>query len=478
MRPRSSFSMGVVTAVVAGCTFSNLASYEIAGEGEGGTPSDGVTGQNEGGAGEGEGGAASCPGAAGPIAVGASEPCSETPDGTAIVYPLKDDPRGACKRGTKTCTGTGKFDKCVGATGPSARDCTSTNDNDCNGVPDASECKGCTKADTTEGKLGDAVSCFDFPPPAQPVGPCSAGTKTCKASADKKSLVWGSCVGAVGPTATKDTCGGTSDENCNGVPHDECPCVTGETRLCGDCSRTVQVCSAAGTFPACPTSSSNTYNGVTVGGACSGGTGACYRSGTVVCPAGGGNATCSSLPAPPGSRNCTSSADNDCNGVADNAEGICRCDGTAPIGSGGSCGANACGAGSRTCNSAGASAAWSGCGGIPNVPGNLGATCGCRGSIQCSGVCSNSRPGPAVSEAYVTQENFSCCFINYNKRFGGSCTAGSTYYDCYTERLSGGGSCDVVAGGGGGDCGCTVNFHNNGTDGAQCRVHIRQYGCN
>jgi len=121
---------------------------------------------------------------------------------------------------------------------------------------------------------------------------------------------------------------------------------------------------------------------------------------------------------------------------------------------------------------------WSGCGNIPNVPGNLGATCGCRGTIQCSGVCSNSRPGPAVSEAYSQQENFSCCSINYNKTFGGGCTAGSTYYDCYVEKLSGGGSCDVLGGGGGSSCTCTVNFHNNGLEGAQCRVHIRQYGCN
>ena len=424
--------------------------------------------------------ASSCPGKDGPVAVGASEDCNETEDGKPVTFTLENDPRGICKRGRKICTGSGKFDRCVGVVAAKTRNCTSQDDNDCNGVADNPECTGCQKGDTTEAKIGDTESCFPFPLPAKPVGPCKSGLKTCQATADKKSLEWSSCGGAVGPTTAKDSClTATSDDNCNGTPIEDCPCTVGQTKVCGNCGGTVVTCTATG-WPACPPSSLNLYNGRAVGQTCSGGTGACYRAGTVVCPAGGGNATCSSLPAAPSARNCTSSADNDCNGIADNAEGLCRCDGVYSPGFATQSGCESpCGNGTRTCTSYGSSAAFAGCVGRRAPPPNLNQACGsCGGVYDCNGNCTKSTPTDLGREYEYRSpgyyEEYSCCFINYNRDFGGTCDPGFRYSRRTMERISGGGLCTWNYDGGNTSCWVGAHFENQGLEGARCRAHIYQ----
>jgi hypothetical protein len=41
-------------------------------------------------------------------------------------------------------------------------------------------------------------------------------------------------------------------------------------------------------------------------------------------------------------------------------------------------------------------------------------------------------------------------------------------------KLSGGGTCELVSQGSGNSCKVTVRFHNNGTEGAQCRIVIKE----
>lgn len=141
--------------------------------------------------------------------VGETQPCGEHPglDGTGI-----------CKGGEQKCepgnnNTTSAFGQCTGSTGPAARDCSSTEDNDCNGTPDTSESAcGCT--------LGEEAVCNTHPQDG--TGNCHAGTQVCVAGANGGANVFGTCTGAVGPLAA-DTCTAGDDANCNGIPNEGCP---------------------------------------------------------------------------------------------------------------------------------------------------------------------------------------------------------------------------------------------------------------
>lgn len=186
---------------------------------------------------------------------------------------------GICKRGTQTCA-AGTWGACTGAISAAARDCTSAADNNCDGLPDntVDAVCGCTAATSRAcnqhpGKDGN--------------GPCKAGTQSCVVSVDKKSSAWATCAGDVAPAAA-DTCDGTNDNNCNGIPHDACACVNGTTQACGAsalgiCKKGTQTCTA-GSFPT-----------------------AC--TGEVKAQA----------------RDCTSTSDNDCNGIVDKMDATCVC---------------------------------------------------------------------------------------------------------------------------------------------------------
>ena len=214
---------------------------------------------------------------------------------------------GICKKGSQTCTGAA-WGACVGAVFAGARDCTSTLDNDCDGHPDNTIDAVCACAS------GATQACGQHPG-QDGNGPCKAGSQTCAVAADKKSSAWGACIGSVGP-APADGCDQMNDDNCNTILHEGCTCVNGAPRACGPsaigiCKPGTQTCTNA-TWPT----------------ACTG-----------------------AVTAQP--RDCTSTADNDCNGLPDNTiDAVCGCAAGATRACGqhaGQDGKGPCKAGSQTC---------------------------------------------------------------------------------------------------------------------------------
>src|SRR3569623_1582303 len=125
---------------------------------------------------------------------------------------------GTCKAGTQACElsvdkPTADCGSCSGVVTPKSRDCTSSADNDCNGIDDTQETPFCTcKVGTAQPCQGNSTS------PA--TGICKYGTQSCTASGDKTTSNWEmSCVGSVGPN-TRD-CTSTADNDCNGMPDDQ-----------------------------------------------------------------------------------------------------------------------------------------------------------------------------------------------------------------------------------------------------------------
>jgi hypothetical protein len=152
---------------------------------------------------------------------------------------------GICKPGTQTCA-NGVWGACMGAVNKGARDCTSANDNDCDGKPDNTIDLVCTCASGTSQACGAH-------PGADGKGPCKAGTQACVISADKTTSAWGACSGSVGP-AGADTCASGNDDNCNGTPNESCACINKvTTRSCGYCNDGKQTCTDGknNTYDAC-----------------------------------------------------------------------------------------------------------------------------------------------------------------------------------------------------------------------------------
>jgi hypothetical protein len=141
--------------------------------------------------------------------------------------------------------------------------------------------------------LGSSQAC-QIHPDMDGKGPCRAGVQTCVAASDGSMSDWGPCMGSVGPAAA-DTCAVKGDDsNCNGVPNDGCPCLDGDQQPCG---------------PDNPQ------------GICMKGTARCQDRRWGACDA-----------VFPKSRDCTSSADNDCDGKPDNTiDATCLCNSAASL---------------------------------------------------------------------------------------------------------------------------------------------------
>jgi hypothetical protein len=128
------------------------------------------------------------------------------------------DGNGICTAGEQTCVtannnGTSAFGSCTGSVGPAARDCRSTEDNDCNAEADSSESScGCT--------IGEVLACSTHP--SDGIGNCHAGTQVCVAGSNGASNRLGPCLDSVGPKAA-DACTPGDDANCNGRPNEGCP---------------------------------------------------------------------------------------------------------------------------------------------------------------------------------------------------------------------------------------------------------------
>ena len=306
---------------------------------------------------------------------GHPEDCSAAADGTAITWPT-GAPVGICKHGQLTCLADGSESACTGAVAPAPRQCSSGQDNDCDGKVDSSEC-GCSLVPSPA-----TQSCFTYPAPAQAgKGICKSGTSTCTSTPDGTDTTWGPCVGEVGPAA-KDTCNPTSnpdsDANCNGKPDEGCTCTNGMIQSC-----------------ALPPLNAK--------GVCASGTTTCINGAWGACSV------------HPGAVNCTSTADNDCNGTADNLQNPpCTCNalgGTQACGGHGSAdGKGPCHAGAQKCISSGQSSAWGPCDSpAPVGPGNE--TCDPSYDNDCNGTPGD---GPGCVQRYyvLVPPNESFCTIN------------------------------------------------------------------
>jgi hypothetical protein len=188
---------------------------------------------------------------------------------------------GNCAAGVQTCQADASWSPCSVAPGEDS--CAVLGDDaDCDGRPNSPSAAPCPTPCTAD------IACG----PASDVGECVRGVSTCVGGALT------ACTGAVWP-ATRD-CRSLLDKDCNGTPDQlepSCACVPDETpQPCPDspypavgmCRPTVRRCltSAAGTASAWE--------------ACSGGVG-------------------------PQPRDCTSTADNDCDGLPDDQSVSCVC---------------------------------------------------------------------------------------------------------------------------------------------------------
>lgn len=271
-------------------------------------------------------------------AAGVEESCDEHPGFDGI---------GLCRAGTRSCIASERneatdWSSCTGAIGPGVADSCAIagDDTDCDGIPN----EGCACVDGSTQRCGSSTD----------IGSCAFGSSTCVNGA------FGECEGAV-PPGPRDSCAIVGDDaNCNGIPNEGCACIDGETQPCGPetrgiCRSGLQTC-INGTFGQCvgavqaaardcASSADNDCNGQpdnTIDSVCrcavgatqacethpQDGVGAC-RAGNQQCSAGPGNSSanfgaCTGAvgPAP---RNCSSTADNDCDGRPDNTvDDVCR----------------------------------------------------------------------------------------------------------------------------------------------------------
>lgn len=189
--------------------------------------------------------------------------------------------QGICKFGTRTCS-NGAWGSCVGAILPAPRDCSSFEDNDCDGQPDNRVDAICRCAANARQVCEEHVG-------LDGKGPCHEGGQVCTLGTGNSSSDWGPCTGSVGP-GPADSCSIAGDDStCDGTPNGGCSCVEGQTVACGP-----------------PTDS----------GICRRGTSTCQNNAFTSCQGA----------VFPARRDCSSPQDNDCDGLADNTiDPICQC---------------------------------------------------------------------------------------------------------------------------------------------------------
>jgi hypothetical protein len=116
---------------------------------------------------------------------------------------------GAGAGGSGGAGGTGGASGAGGTTCvPRRRDCTSHNDNDCNGKPDDAESAYCHCAVNTT-----------FPCTTGLKGICSAGSQPCVVSVDKTTSDWGACV-QINAKGTETCANPGTDDDCNDIIDD------------------------------------------------------------------------------------------------------------------------------------------------------------------------------------------------------------------------------------------------------------------
>jgi hypothetical protein len=154
-----------------------------------------------------------------------------------------DTENGICQRGLSVCTNRA-FSACQGAVSPGRRNCSSAQDNDCDGRPDNAIDTTCTCV------IGDMRACGAHPD-RDGNGPCRAGQQRCEAGAQNVTSSFGACTGAVGP-AQRDSCTVLGDDSdCSGTANSGCQCIAGRGNApcSGDANNSR--CSAQGTCAPC-----------------------------------------------------------------------------------------------------------------------------------------------------------------------------------------------------------------------------------
>ena len=262
---------------------------------------------------------------------------------------------GTCKLGTITCVNH-EWSECEGAIYPADRDCSSALDNDCDNLPD-------NTVDDTCQCLADTKEPCQTHPGFDGNGLCHAGERSCLLAADKLSSEWGECTGAVGPVVSDSCTLKGDDSDCDGTPNGGCVCVEGDIVNCGPpaevgickfgkatCVNNAYSACVGATIKKdrdCTSALDNDCDGEkdnTVDAVCTctiGDIQACLehpelddigicKAGEQTCVAGAGNRssafnTCTGSQGPL-PRSCSSSGDNDCDGIPDNTvDTTCAC---------------------------------------------------------------------------------------------------------------------------------------------------------
>ena len=154
---------------------------------------------------------------------------------------------GVCAAGTQSCQlapnrQSVDWGACLQNVPKGSRDCTSSNDNDCNGQADYTETTFCQcPSDSSFQACSTGLS-----------GICSAGSKPCVMSGDKSTSTWGACAQTTpkgtetcANPGTDDDCDGTIDNipaTCNVLGKALGPCANSGTTYC---TGSTQGCKAA-----------------------------------------------------------------------------------------------------------------------------------------------------------------------------------------------------------------------------------------
>ncbi len=237
---------------------------------------------------------------------GSTQSCYTGPTGTNGV--------GVCGAGTRTCV-NGAWGACTGEVKPKAESCTTSGDDDCDGLTN----EGCVCTP------GQTQACaYTGPAGTAGVGQCRAGTRTC--SVTGSTPFWSACSGEVKPAS--ESCDGR-DNSCNGQVDEGNPggggsCATGRP---GVCAQGTMACS--GGAPVCTPNVSpsaeicdgldNDCDGQTDEGnpggnaSCSTGQAGVCALGTTTCS--GGALVCNANASP--SAEICDGRDNDCDGQTD-----------------------------------------------------------------------------------------------------------------------------------------------------------------
>ncbi|HXJ18711.1 MAG TPA: hypothetical protein VMT03_00650 [Polyangia bacterium] len=154
---------------------------------------------------------------------------------------------GVCATGVQTCQLAAdhqsvSWGTCVQTVAKGARDCTSNNDNDCNGQPDDTETTFCQCSPSNSPRsCSTGLS-----------GICMAGSQACVVASDKTTSAWGTCT-QIKAKGTETCANPGTDDDCDGVldnvPSAACNVGTGMGACANGgytgCSGTTQVCNAA-----------------------------------------------------------------------------------------------------------------------------------------------------------------------------------------------------------------------------------------